>query len=129
MKWFRKVQQEISSPPIWATRPTVGNDDEWALTKIMNMCDVVTADAESLSQSKYNDLAKRERQRFESAKRMSLELAKKMTGVLDRDRALSRIVELCIKANDIETARVLVRGIQTSTVRDQLIEDHPVIFY
>ena len=95
----------------------------------MNMCDVVTADAESLSQSKYNDLAKHERQRFESAKRMSLELAKKMTGVLDRDRALSRIVELCIKANDIETARVLVRGIQTSTVRDQLIEDYPVIFY
>lgn len=129
MKWFRKVQQEISSPPILATRPTVGNDDERALTKIMNMCDVVTADAESLSQSKYNGLAKRERQRFESAKRMSLELAKKMTGVLDRDRALSRIVELCIKANDIDTARVLVRGIQTSTVRDRLIEDHPVIFY
>ena len=29
----------------------------------------------------------------------------------------------------IETARVLVRGIQTSTVREQLLEDHPVIFY
>ncbi len=60
---------------------------------------------------------------------MSLELAKNITDVWYRDSALYHIVELCITANDIETARILVRGIQTGTIREQLLEEHPVIFY
>ena len=45
---------------------------------------------------------------------MSLELAKNITDVSYRDTALEVIVELCMKANDIDTARILVRGIQTA---------------
>jgi len=60
---------------------------------------------------------------------MSLELARKIADVSYRDSALYHIVELCMKASDIETARILVRGIQAGTIREQLLEEHPVIFY
>jgi hypothetical protein len=93
------------------------------------MCAVATASAERFAQSSYDDLASGERRRFESAKRMSLELAKDITDVSYRDAALQHVVELCMKANDIETARVLVRGIQTGMIREKLLEEYPVIFY
>jgi hypothetical protein len=127
MKWFKKPQKLTDMPePAPAADP---DSEAWTLTKIRNMCAVVSASAESLSQTRYEDLAKGERQRFESAKRMSLELAKNITNVSYRDSSLFYIIELCIKANDVETARILVRGIQTGAIREQLLEEHPVIFY
>ena len=129
MKWFRKrLKAPLSTVPASASDLKIDAESQ-ALTKIANMCAVATASAESVAQSSHDDLAKGERQRFESAKRMSLELAKTITDVSYRDSALHHIVELCIKANDIETARILVRGIQTGAIREQLLEEHPVIFY
>jgi hypothetical protein len=129
MKWFKKPQTKANVPLLASPSDLAFDSEARALNKIRNMCAVVTASAESVSQSKYDDLAKYERQRFESAKRMSLELAKNITDVSYRDNALYHIVDLCIKANDIETARILVRGIQTGTIREELLEEHPVIFY
>ena len=103
--------------------------DSQAVEKISNMCAVTAVSAERVAQSPHDDLVKHDRQRFESAKRMSLELAKTIADVSYRDSALHQIVELCIKASDIETARILVRGIQTGAIREQLLEEHPVIFY
>jgi len=129
MKWFkRRLKPPLSTVPTPATDLKI-DAEALALTKIRNMCAVATASAESVAQSSHDDLSKSERQRFESAKRMSLELAKNITDVSYRDSALHHIVELCLKANDIETARILVRGIQTGTIREQLLEEHPVIFY
>ena len=129
MKWFKKrLKAPLSTVPASASDLKIDADSQ-ALTKISNMCAVATASAESVAQSSHDDLAKGERQRFESAKRMSLELAKTITDVSYRDSALHHIVELCIKANDIETASILVRAIQTGAIREQLLEQHPVIFY
>src|SRR5450759_2691237 len=100
-----------------------------ALTRIINMCEVATASAETVAQSSHDDLEKGERQRFERAKRMSLELAKNIADVSYRDSALHHVVVLCIKANDVETASILVRGIQTGAIREKLLEEHAVIFY
>jgi hypothetical protein len=129
MNWFGKSPKLPNSPV-----PAPGSDlkldaEARALTKIRNMCAVATASAESVAQSLHEDLSRGERQRFESAKRMSLELAKGMTDVSYRDSALELIVELCMKANDIETARILVRGIQTGMIREKLVEEYPVVFY
>jgi hypothetical protein len=129
MKWFRK-QLKAPASPVPASASDLKIDAEARLlAKIRNMCAVATASAESVAQSSSDDLARSERQRFESARRMSLELAKTITDVSYRDSALYHIVELCTKANDIETARILVRGIRTGTIREQLLEEHPVIFY
>jgi len=72
---------------------------------------------------------KRDRLRFESAKRMSLELTKSITDEVYRDSALHSIVDLCMKANDIATARILVQAIKTPTIREKILEQHPVAFY
>jgi hypothetical protein len=129
MKWFKKLPRvPHSAGPDSASAPKIDVEAQ-ALTKIRNMCAVATASAENVAQSSYNDLAKSEKRRFESAKRMSLELAKDITDVSYRDTALQHVVELCMKANDIETARILVRGIQTGMIREKLLEEYPVAFY
>jgi hypothetical protein len=129
MKWFKKrLNAPLSTVQDSASDLKI-DDDARALTKIRNMCAVVAASAESLAQSSYEDLAKAERQRFESAKRMSLELARNITDASYRDSAIQHIVELCMTAKDIDTARILVRGIQSGAIREQLLEQHPVIFY
>jgi hypothetical protein len=99
------------------------------LNKIVNMCSVAAASAESAALNPHADLSKGERQRFESAKRISLQLAKEITDVSCRDAALEHIVELCMKANDLETARILIGGIQTEVIRKRLLEEYPVSFY
>jgi predicted XRE-type DNA-binding protein len=129
MKWFRKPPKAPNSMAPASTSDPKINVELQALTKTRNMCAVTMASAVSFAQSSYDDLAKGERQRFESAKRMSLELAKDTTDVSYRDAALQHIVELCMKANDIKTARILVRGIQTGMIREKLLEEYPVIFY
>jgi hypothetical protein len=43
--------------------------------------------------------------------------------------ALGQIVELCMKANDLETARILIKGIQTGIIRERLLEEYPISFY
>jgi hypothetical protein len=129
MKWFSKPSKAPSSTvPDSASDPKIDAEAQ-ALTKIRNMCAVATASADSVAQSAYGDSAKGERQRFESAKRMSLELARDIADVSCRDAALQHIVELCMRANDIETARILVRGIHTGMIREKLLEEYPVIFY
>jgi hypothetical protein len=129
MKWFKKLREAPNSTvPDLVPDPKIDVEAQ-ALRKIRNMCAVAAASAEGFAQSSYDDLASGERRRFESAKRMSLELAKDITDLSYRDAALQQIVELCMKANDIETARVLVRGIQTGTIHEKLLEEYPVIFY
>ena len=129
IKWFKKLPKAPhGTVPTCASDPKIDVETQ-ALTKIRNMCAVATASAESVARSSYDDLTKGEKQRFQSAKRMSLELAKDITDVSYRDTALQHIVELCMKANDIETARILVRGIQTGMIREELLEEYPVIFY
>jgi len=100
-----------------------------ALSRIINMCSVAAASAESAALDPRADESKGERRRFESAKRMSLQLAKEITDVSCRDAALEHIVELCMKANDLETARILIGGIQTGMIRERLLEEYPTSFY
>src|SRR3978361_2326507 len=125
MSWFKRQATQSSAPDTDA-RPAA---DAQALLKIHNRCAVAAPSAESVAHSAYEDLSKAEKQRFESAKRMSLVLAKNITDASYRADALHRIIELCMNANDEGTARILVRGIQSELIREKLLEDYPVIFY
>src|SRR5258708_4724094 len=110
MKWFRKNQPEKNDEAP-AYRPDPGLDAESTLMKIESMC-LVTHDSAEIAGSTAiadDERVKQARQRFESAKRMSLELAKTITDEVYRDTALHSIVDLCMKANDVATARILVR--------------------
>jgi hypothetical protein len=44
-----------------------------------------------------------------------------------RDATVKDIVELCLRANDTRTARILFRAIQTPSIRDGMLTDHPTL--
>ena len=44
-----------------------------------------------------------------------------------RDVSVSQIVRLCVKADHLKTARVLVRAIQSEKIRDELTAENPVL--
>jgi hypothetical protein len=102
--------------------------DELALSKIRSMCAVAMASAEGMAQVIHADLTRIDRLRFASAKRMSLELARTIAEVSYRDAALQHIIALCMAANDTEVSRILVQGIQSEPVRENLFRAYPILF-
>ena len=129
MGWFqhRPPEDPGAATPESAVDPTV-DAGEQALSRIRSMCTVVMTGAEFIAQTIPGDLTRVERLRFASARRMSLELARTITEASRRDEALQQIVELCMKANDTETSRVLVEGIQSKAIRDELFLAYPALF-
>jgi hypothetical protein len=102
--------------------------DEQALSRISSMCAVAKASAESVAQAIDTDLARANRLRFASARRMSLELARTISDAAYRDAALAHIIKLCITANDMEVSRILMQGIQSEPIREELLQAYPALF-
>jgi hypothetical protein len=65
--------------------------------------------------------------RYQGAARTAMEIAMKMSDDLMRDVGVGEIIELCLKANDIKTARILFRAIQSPSIRDSVLSDHPAL--
>jgi hypothetical protein len=63
--------------------------------------------------------------RYERAAKVAMEIAMKMSDELMRDAAVRDIVDLCLKANDMKTAKILFRAIQAPSIRDMVVRDHP----
>jgi hypothetical protein len=70
---------------------------------------------------------KAEAERYEHAARAAMEIAMKVTDDLMRDAAVREIVDLCLAANDLKTARVLFRAILAEAIRQDVLNDHPVL--
>jgi len=64
-------------------------------------------------------------ERFERAARTAMEIAMKMSDDLMRDAAVSEIINLYMKANDLRTARILFRAIQAVSIREDVVSAHP----
>ena len=79
------------------------------------------ADAADLSDKKI----RQEVERYERAARAAMEIAMKVSDELMRDAAVRQIVELCLTANDLKTARPLLRAIQTASIREDVLKSHP----
>jgi hypothetical protein len=99
--------------------------DELALSRIRNMCAVAMTSAAGVAQPIHTDMTRLNRLRFASAKRMSLELAKTIFTASYRDAALGYIIELCMTANDLEASRILMPGIQSEPIREELLLAYP----
>ena len=75
--------------------------------------------------SKKND---HETERYERAAKVAMEISIKISDDLLRDAAVRQIVGLCMKAkNDLKTARILFRAIQAVSIREDVLNDHPVL--
>ncbi len=65
--------------------------------------------------------------RYERAARAAMEIAMKISDDLMRDAAVRQIVDLCMVANNLKTARILFRAIQAASIRETTFADHPTL--
>jgi hypothetical protein len=68
-----------------------------------------------------------ETERYERAARTAMEIAMKISDDLLRDSSVRQIVGLCVTANDLKTARILVRAIGAVSIREDVLNDHPML--
>jgi len=118
MKWFaRKTRQDIWDEAIeWPL------GDIEAAARIIAICDAAAASAAGSSRHD-----KRESERYERAANVAMEIAMKISDALMRDDAVHRIVDLCMKANDLKTAQILFRAIHASWIRETIQRNHPTL--
>ena len=68
-----------------------------------------------------------EADRYERAAKAAMEIAIKISDELLRDSSVRQIVDLCMKAGDLRTARILFRAIQTPSIKAEVGNDHPTL--
>jgi hypothetical protein len=64
-------------------------------------------------------------ERYQRAAKAAMEIAMKISDDLMRDAAVREIMELCLKANDTRTARILFRAIHAVSIREAVLGEHP----
>ena len=123
--WFtRSERTEVWDTPV----PSPLGDIE-AAQRIREICRAALDSAEkiggkaALSAKK----EKRERERYEGAARATMEIAMKMSDELMRDASVGEIVRFCMKANDVKTAKVLLRAIQAAAIKHDVVNEHPAL--
>ncbi|SHN80224.1 hypothetical protein [Bradyrhizobium erythrophlei] len=120
MRWFNKPKpKEIwEEPVVWP----IGDIE--AAHRIRDIC---RSAADSAASAAAPDAKNRqdEFQRYERAARAAMETAMKIGDDLLRDSAVRQIIDLCLTADDVRTARILFRAIQSPSIRDEVLRDHP----
>ena len=98
-----------------------------AAHKIREICRSAADSAEKIAAAadRSHQKISGEVERYERAAKVAMEIAIKISDDLLRDAAVRQIVELCLKANDSKTARPLFRAIQSKSIRDEVLREHP----
>ena len=126
MWWFGKDKRK----EIWDEEIQWPIGDIEAAEKIRNICRSAADSAEKVAgfagppdstKNKYHA------ERYERAAKTAMAIAMKITDDLLRDSSVRQIVGLCMKANDLRTARILFRAIQAASIREEVLEDHPIL--
>jgi hypothetical protein len=124
MRWFsRGTQKEV-----WE------EDIEWPLgdleaaNRIRTICSAASTSAERMSAragSPEDTRNRRETERYERAAKTAMEIAMKISDDLVRDSAVRQIIGLCMMANNLKTAEILVRAIHAEAFREEVLREHP----
>ena len=132
MRWFGKEKPR----EIWEQSAASPSGDIEAAETIRNICRSATESADFVGGfDALSDKAKRavqkkhegESTRYQRAAKAAMEIAMKVSDELMRDAAVKDIVEFCLRANDTRTSRILFRAIQTPSIRDGMLADHPTL--
>jgi hypothetical protein len=124
MWWFSKSKPE----EIWDEEIQWPIGDIEAAQKVRSICRSAADSAEKVAGGAgrpQDNKARYEFERYERASRAAMEIAIKMSDDLLRDASVRQIVELCLKANDLRTARILFRAIHAVSIREDVLKDHP----
>ncbi len=125
MWWFsKKERREIWDEPI---EEPLGDIE--AAQRIREICRSASDSAERVGASGAQSEKKKKRDsgRYECAARAAMTIAIKMSDDLMRDAAVRDIISLCMKANHLRTARILTRAIQTVSIRNDVLNEHPIL--
>ncbi|HEX9590313.1 MAG TPA: hypothetical protein VGA15_21535 [Bradyrhizobium sp.] len=125
MWWFNKGERK----EIWDEDIQWPIGDIEAAHKIRDICRSATDSAEKLAGSadRSDNKIKHEAERYERAAKTAMKIAIKISDDLLRDSAVRQIVNLCLQANDVRTARILFRAIQAVSIREDVLNDYPVL--
>jgi hypothetical protein len=123
--WFNRGERT----EIWDEEIQWPIGDIEAAKKIRDICSSAADSAEKVADfaDRTARKNKREVERYERAAHRAMEIAIKVTDDLLRDSAVRKIVDLCLKANDTRTARTLFRAIQSASIREDALRDHPTL--
>ena len=133
MRWFGKDERK----EIWDEAIQWPLGDIEAADKIRNICRSAGDSAERIGglagpadnkkpNNKKPDHNKGDdTERYQRAAKTAMEIAMKISDDLMRDAAVREIVELCLKANDTRTARILFRAIHAVSIREAVLSEHP----
>jgi predicted HNH restriction endonuclease len=123
MWWFSKRRE------IWdeETRWPIGDIE--AAHKIREICRSAADSAGKVAAAadRQGKKKKHETERYERAAKAAMEIALKISDDLLRDSSVCQIVSLCARANDLKTARILFRAVQAESIREGVLNDHPVL--
>ncbi len=126
MLWFNKDKRS----EIWEEAIQWPIGDIEAAHKIRDICRSAVDSAAKvggLVGSPVDKKSKYEADRYERAAKVAMEIAIKISDDLLRDSSVRQIVDLCVKANDLRTARILFRAIQAVSIREEVLSEHPVL--
>ena len=123
MQWFKKTRP----PEIWDEAIEWPIGDIEAAHKIREICRSAAGSAERIggAADRSHEKLKSEVERYERAVKVAMEIAMKVSDGLLRDAAVRQIIELCLKANHTRTARTLFRAIQSKSISQDVLKEHP----
>jgi len=124
MWWFNSVKRQEA----WDEEIQWPIGDIEAAQKIRGICRSATDSAEKIAGSAgrpENKKTENEVERYERASKTAMEIAIKMSDDLLRDASVCQIVDLCMKAGDVRTARILFRAVHAVSIREDVLKDHP----
>ena len=126
MRWFRKDKRgDIWDEPIaWP----IGDIE--AAHKVRDICRAAAESAEKIAGFTGRPDNKKhtyETERYQRAAKTAMEIAIKISDDLLRDAAVRQIVNLCVTADNLKTARILFRAIQAVSIREDVMNDHPAL--
>jgi hypothetical protein len=130
MRWFGN---KVPPRDVWEEPVPLPLGDIDAAERIRTICRSATDSAEWVGGvAPRGDNSKRsspkqhetESARYQRAAKAAMEIAMKVSDELMRDAAVREIVELCLTARDMKTARILFRAIQSPLIRDGLLREH-----
>jgi hypothetical protein len=126
MRWFKKEKRK----EIWEQEIQWPIGDIEAAQRIREICRSAADSAGKtggLAGPLDSTQKKYEAERYERAAKTAMEIAIKISDDLVRDSSVRQIVSLCATANDLRTARILFRAIQAVSIREDVLNDHPIL--
>lgn len=126
MRWFQKTRQ----PDVWELADVQPVGDIEAAHKIREICASAGSIAEKVAavdgrHAEKNHAA--ETARCQAAIKRALEIAMKISDDSMRDASVGHIIGLCVTADHMKTARILVRAIRSENTRVELINGNPAL--